>query len=143
MLRGRSPWGLRGAVYLLVRLFIHSQPFIRRCEVVDAFYWGSGDVIEGRLSTLDRTGASIGEQCSRCYREGVPTVVVFKISPSENFSPPPQRSQPPPGPIARYATSPCWLWIRSRFVAVTTYRCRVRFRRPRVYYIIPNICNAD
>src|SRR6266700_8066029 len=31
---------------------------------------------------LDHTGASIGEQCSSCYREGVPTVVVFEISPS-------------------------------------------------------------
>jgi hypothetical protein len=54
---------------------------------------------------LDWTGALIGEQCSRCYREGVLTVVVFEISPSENFSPPPHRSQPPPGPIARCAMS--------------------------------------
>ena len=51
---------------------------------------------------LDRTGALIGEQCSSRYREGVPTVVVFEYLtiPCENFSLPPQRSQPPPGPIA-------------------------------------------
>jgi len=59
----------------------------------------------------DRTGALIGEQRGSCYREGVPTVVVFKISPSENFSPPPQRLQLPPGPIARCATSLRWLWV--------------------------------
>ena len=41
MLRGRSPWGLGGAVYLLV---VCSHSFVRRCEVVDAFCWGSGDV---------------------------------------------------------------------------------------------------
>ena len=29
---------------------------------------------------LDRTGALIGEQRGSCYREGVPTVVVFEIS---------------------------------------------------------------
>jgi hypothetical protein len=38
---------------------------------------------------LDRIGALIGEQRGSCYREGVPTVVVFEISPSENFTPPP------------------------------------------------------
>jgi len=53
MLRGRSLWGLRGAVYLLVRF----RSFVRRCEVVDAFNWGSGDVIECCASMLDRTGA--------------------------------------------------------------------------------------
>ena len=51
---------------------------------------------------LDRTGALIGEQCSSCYCEGVPTVVVFEISPSyvKTFHYRPQRSQLPPGPIA-------------------------------------------
>ena len=52
---------------------------------------------------LDRTGALIREQCSSRYREGVPTVVVFEISPShvKTFHYRPQRSQPPPpGPIA-------------------------------------------
>src|SRR6266702_301511 len=85
---------------------------------------------------LDRTGALIGEQCSSRYCEGVPTVVVFKISPShvKTFYHRPQRSQPPPpGPIARYASSLLGSESelrRPRFVAVTTYRCRVRFRRP-------------
>ena len=54
MLRGRSSWGLGGAVYLLVA---RSQLLVRRCEVVDAFCWGSGDVIECCASMLDRTGA--------------------------------------------------------------------------------------
>jgi hypothetical protein len=57
MLRGRSPWGLGGAVYLLVRLFVRACLLVRRCEVVDAFYWGTGDVIEYCASMLDRTGA--------------------------------------------------------------------------------------
>ena len=65
MLRGRLPWGLGGAVYLLVRPFAFARDrtfvcvcsFVRRCEVVDAFYWGSGDVIECCASMLDRTGA--------------------------------------------------------------------------------------
>ena len=54
MLRGRSPWGLGGAVYLLVA---RSQLLVRRYKVVDAFYWGSGDAIECRASMLDRIGA--------------------------------------------------------------------------------------
>ena len=53
---------------------------------------------------LDRTGALIGEQRSSSrYRKGVPSVVVFEISPShvKTFHHRPQRSQPPPlGPIA-------------------------------------------
>jgi len=28
MLRGRSPWGLRGAVYLLVRSFVRNRSFV-------------------------------------------------------------------------------------------------------------------
>ena len=60
---------------------------------------------------LDRTGALIGEQRGSCYRKGVPSVVVFEISPShvKTFHHRPQRSQPPPGPIARCATSLRWL----------------------------------
>jgi hypothetical protein len=63
---------------------------------------------------LDYIGALIGEQRSSRYREGVLlVVVVFKISPShvKTFLHRPQRSQPPPGPIARYATSLRWLWV--------------------------------
>jgi hypothetical protein len=55
MLRGRSPWGLGGAVYLLVR------SFVRVCSFVDVrssmlLIGGLGDVIEYRISMLDRTG---------------------------------------------------------------------------------------
>ena len=81
MLRGRLPWGFRrGRIF--TRSFTRSRSFVCQCEVVDAFNWGSGDAIERCSSMLDRTGALIGEQCSSCYREGVPTVVVFEISPS-------------------------------------------------------------
>jgi hypothetical protein len=58
MLRGRSPWGFRrGRIF--ARSFVRSlaRSLVRRCEVVDAFNWGSGDVIEYCLSMLDRTGA--------------------------------------------------------------------------------------
>ena len=70
---------------MLVRLFVRVCLLIRRCEVVDAFYWGTGDVIEYCASMLDRIGA-LGRrivQWSSYYRG--PTVVVFKISLSENF----------------------------------------------------------
>ena len=54
MLRGRSPWGLGGAVYLLVRSFIRSRLFVRQYKVINAFYWGLRDVIESYISMLDR-----------------------------------------------------------------------------------------
>ena len=58
---------------------------------------------------LDYTGVLIEEQYSSSrYYEGVPIVVVFEISLSyvKTFHYRPQRSQPPPpGPIARCATS--------------------------------------
>jgi hypothetical protein len=57
MLRGRSPWGLGGAVYLLVRYsfaFVHL--FINmRSSMLSII--GQGDVIEYCVSMLDRTGA--------------------------------------------------------------------------------------
>ena len=90
----------RGRIF--TRSFAHLHSFVRQYKVVNAFYWGSGDVIECCASMLDRTGALIGEQRSSRYREGVPSVVVFEISPShvKTFHHRPQRSQPPPGPIA-------------------------------------------
>ena len=107
MLRGQSPWGLGGVVYL----FDSIRSLVRRCEVVDAFHWGLGDVIECCASMLDRTGDLIGEQRSSRYREGVPSVVVFEISPShvKTFHYRPQHSQPPPGLPVRCATSLRWL----------------------------------
>ena len=38
----RSPWGLGGAVYSLIRLLVRSRSFINVREVVNAFFWGSG-----------------------------------------------------------------------------------------------------
>ena len=73
---------------------------------------GFRDVIKCRISMLDRIGALIGEQCSSSrYHEEVLLVVVFEISLShvKTFHYRPQRSQPPLGPIARYATSLRWL----------------------------------
>ena len=66
--------------------------------------------------------------------------MVFEISPSENFSPPPitltttTRSYPQLCDVSALALlSP----KTSRFVGLTTYRCRVRFRGPDCgYYII-------
>src|SRR6266567_8830589 len=65
MLRGRSPWGLGGAVYLLVRSFVRSRLFVCRCEVINAFHWGLRDVIESYTSMLDRQvlGRGIGSSC--------------------------------------------------------------------------------
>src|SRR6266567_3185371 len=65
MLRGRSPWGLGGAVYLLVCSFICSQSFVCQCEVVNAFHWGLRDVIKSYISMLDRQvlGRRIGSSC--------------------------------------------------------------------------------
>ena len=68
--------------------FVRSRSFVRRCEVVDTFHLGSRDVIECRASMLDRTGA-LGRRTAQQLNCRGPTVVVFKISPSENFSPPP------------------------------------------------------
>jgi len=61
-------------------------------------------------------------------------VVVFKISPSENFSPPPltptTTTRSCPHAVRRLCVGSGSDLRRPRFVAVTTYRCRVRFRRP-------------
>src|SRR6266702_1086957 len=99
---GDCPGVKKGRIF--ARSLARSRLFVHQYKVVDAFCWGSGDAIECCASMLDRTGALIGEKCnSSCYREGVPTVVVFEISPShvKTFHHRPQHSQPPPpGPIA-------------------------------------------
>ena len=68
--------------------------------------------------------------------EGVPSVVVFEISPSymKTFHYAPRRTQPPPGPPVRLCDVSALALGKTRFVAITAYRCRVRFRRPRVLY---------
>jgi hypothetical protein len=56
MLRGRSPWGLGGAVYLLVRSFVRACLFVDvRSLMLSIRVFG--DVIENYLSMLDCTGA--------------------------------------------------------------------------------------
>ena len=66
--------------------------------------------------------------------KGVPSVVVFKISPFhvKTFYYAPQRTQPPPGPPARLYDVSVLALGKTRFIAVTAYRCRVRFRRPKL-----------
>src|SRR6266699_6717865 len=86
---------------------------------------------------LDHTGASIGEQCSSCYHEGVPTVVVFEISLShvKIFYHRPNahnHHQVLSHAVRRLCVGSKSELRRPRFVAVTTYRCRVRFRRPNI-----------
>ena len=86
---------------------------------------------------LDRTGALIGEQRSSCYREGVPTVVVFEISPSHmkifHYRPNAYNYyQVLSHAVRRLCVGSESELRRPRFVAVTTYRCRVRFRRPQL-----------
>src|SRR6266568_8576014 len=89
MLRGRSPWGLGGAVYLLVRSFVRSRLFVRRCEVVDAFHWGLRDVIESYISILDCQvlGRGTGNNCivKGHQNSGFRDLTI----PCENFSLPP------------------------------------------------------
>ena len=60
--------------------------------------------------------------------------MVFKISPSEKFSPPPTTltttTRSYPHAVRRLCVGSKSELRRPRFVAVTAYRCRVRFRRP-------------
>src|SRR6266702_5515464 len=85
MLRGRSPWGLGGAVYLFARLFA----IIRLCEVVNAFYWGLRDVIKSYISMLDRQVLSRGTGSSYIIKghqnSGFQDLTIL----CENFSLPP------------------------------------------------------
>src|SRR5438445_456521 len=86
---------------------------------------------------LDYTGALIGEQCSSSrYCEGVLTVVVFEISLShvKTFHHRPNtrnhHHQVLSHAVWRLCVGSGSELRRPRFIAVTTYRCRVRFRRP-------------
>src|SRR6266700_2628728 len=91
MLRGRSPWVLGGAVYLLVRSFVRvrSRSFVRQCEVVDAFHWGLRDVIESCTSVLDRQVLSRRIDSS-CIVKGHQNSGFRDLTiPCENFSLPP------------------------------------------------------
>ena len=75
----------------------------------------------------------IGEQQQLSYYRG-PTVVVFKILPSKKFSPPPltptTTTRSCPHAVRRLCVGSGSELRRPRFVAITTYRCRVRFRWP-------------
>ena len=79
MLRGRSPQGLKRAVYLLVCSLAFA---IHQYKVVNAFNQGSGDVIKCCVSILDCINALIEQYSNSCYCKRVPIVVVFEISPS-------------------------------------------------------------
>ena len=70
MLRGRSPWGLGGAVYLLVRSFVRVCSFIDVRSLMLSIV-GQGDVIECCASMLDRTGG-LGIRAVVIYCEGGP-----------------------------------------------------------------------
>ena len=79
----------------------------------------------------------IGEQQQSSYYRGL-TVVVFEILPSEIFSPPPltpaTTTRSCPHAMRRLCVGSGSDLQRPRFVAVTTYRCRVRFQRPSQLY---------
>ena len=128
---GDRPRGQEGPyICSFVRSF--ARLLIRQYKVVDAFNQRSGDVIKYYLSMLDRTGALDRTVQQSSYCRG-PTVVVFKILPSKNFSPPPltptTTTRSCPHAVRRLCVGSRSDLRRPRFVAVTTYRCRVRFRR--------------
>jgi len=119
-------------------LLAYSRSFVCQYKVINAFYSGLGDAIKCYISILDCIGALIGEQCSSCYYKGVPTVVVFEISPSHmkifhhrlNAH---NHHQVLSHAMRRLCVGSKSELRRPRFVAVTAYRCRVRFRRPFIY----------
>ena len=45
----------RGCIF--AHLFVRSRLLVCRCEVINAFYWGTGDDIKYYISILDYTGA--------------------------------------------------------------------------------------
>ena len=64
MLCGRSPWGLGGAVYLLIYLFVRDCLFINIRSLILSI-GGYGDIIKSCISILDRQVLSrrIGSSC--------------------------------------------------------------------------------
>jgi hypothetical protein len=64
MLRGRLPWGLGGAVYLLIRLLVRSRSFVDVREVVDAFFGGRGMLSNAVHPCWIVQVPRVGEQCS-------------------------------------------------------------------------------
>ena len=81
------------------------------------------------ISTLDCTGA-LGRRTVQQLNYRGPTVVVFKISPSEKFSLLPiTHNYPPLGPVRTLCDISTLALKRPKFIAVIAYRYRVRFRR--------------
>jgi len=128
MLRGRSPWGLGRGVYLFVCSFARSSMRGRRCfQLRVGERWNPSRIYEEYIGGLkNRSVVAI-------YCEGVPTVVVFKISPSrvKTFHYRPNVSTTTTSHLHAVRR----LCVGSaepegQQVAVTPYRCRVRFRRP-------------
>jgi hypothetical protein len=75
--------------------------------------------------------------------KGVPSIVVFEIllSHMKTFHYALRRTQPPPGPLARLCDVSALALGKTRFIAVTAYRCRVRFQRPNKYiYLLALTC---
>ena len=116
---GDCPGGQEGPY---ICSFVRSRLSVRRYKVVDAFYWGSGDVIKCCSSILDRTGA-LGRRIAQQLNCKGPIVVVFEISPSEKIF----TTRSYPHAMRRLYVGSKSKLRRPRFVAVTTYRCRVRF----------------
>ena len=97
MLRGRSPQGLGGAVYLLVRSFIRAYLFVNmRSSMLSIGVFG--DVIENCSSMLDRTGALDRTVQQSSYCKG-PQQQFSRSHHPKIFHHRPRRLQPPLGPV--------------------------------------------
>ena len=110
ILRGRSPQGLGGAVYLLVRLFVRVYLFVDvRSSMLST---------EGRGMLLNTVHPCwivqvpwIGEQRSSRHIVESQQQWFSRSHHPKFFHHRPQRPQPPPVLSARCATSLRWLWI--------------------------------
>ena len=134
MLRRQSPWGLGGAVYLLICSFVRIHLFIN-VRGHQCFQLGVGGRWILYISARITQGWNRRTVQQLNYRG--PTVVVFKISLSEIFLLP---------PIMLTTTTRSYLQLcdvsmlallslkTSRFVGFIMYRCRVRFQGPTFLY---------